>query len=339
MMERLLNVYTHSLVDKRITTPQRQAHCYVAAASAKRACELMGITTGDMARYGGLIQNKALQAFCRAEPEVVFAEVKHNVYVPLEHYGDKSQYRTIEIRDEELHGRETEHPSFGQIRVSRVSGQANLFMVDYPQDHFLELEISTARLNRAHGQDRVFSDDVVVKIALSEVQWARMIASPNTQGVPCTLRQYLHPKSGDFLAPILPERHAADTETFNAEVKQRATSAAEGVKEAQALLDQIMQGGPARKSDLSRLQELLRAANQQIVANLPYILETAHEAILNATDHAKAEVDAHIDYSLQRLGERALGARLQEAIAANVDIKQVGRAVSLALDDKTEDPE
>lgn len=339
MTDRKFAVYHYGLIDRRFTHVNgKQADVYVAAPSQKRAAELFGIRSNDIATYGGVTHQKPVQEMCRAEPEVVFVKISHSVYARLDEIEDETKRITLDLKDEELYGRETESPAFGMIHINRVSGQENLFMVDYPQDHYLRLTISTAKLNRNTGSDRVMSDRDLIVISLSEVQWARMISSPNSQGVACTLSRYFEPETGEYVTPRLPDRHAADADTFIAEVQDRARKSTVGIQEARTRLADIMKG-PLRKGDLQEVEELLRMAEMMMSNNLPYVLERAAETIADAVDNAKSEVDAHIDFAMTRLGERALGARLQQALEAGVDVGQVGRNVSIALDDQTEKPD
>jgi hypothetical protein len=168
---------------------------------------------------------------------------------------------------------------------------------------------------------------------MSEVQWARLIASPNTSGVSCTLSRYFDPETGDFLTPKLPDRHVADAQTFKDEVKDRAKKAMVDVEAARARIAELLSGGPLRKGDLQEVLETAASpAASQFVANLPYIVvERAAETIDEATENAKTEVGAFVDFAMLRLGERALGDKVREALASGADLKAIGREVAEAV--------
>lgn len=225
----------------------------------------------------------------------------------------------------------TDHSAFGQIAVSHISGQGNLFMVDYPQSHFMRLRISTASLKRTLSNDWVYADREIIEVDMSEVQWARLISAPNTTGVPCTLHHYRDPVTGEHTRPQMPDEHAASAEVFAAEVKKDAQVAARNIKTALEYLETLQKGGPVKKSDLAKLHNLLYHANMELAENLAFVVQQAEEAIQTATEHGKAEVDAHIDYALSRLGERALGERLQAAIDQGVDVRAIGASVAKAV--------
>lgn len=126
---------------------------------------------------------------------------------------------------------EIEHPAFGMIHASRISGQRNLFMVDYPQGHFVRLTIAPATLIRDLSNDWVHSRAYpLIEVDLSEVQWARMISSMNTTGVPCTLNQYADPKHPGNVEerPKMPENHVGKAPTFKREVEDTKPHSSKG---------------------------------------------------------------------------------------------------------------
>jgi hypothetical protein len=214
-----LHVYNYMLIDPsfNVGNTQRQLSVYAACETQKRAAELFGVTSADMRTYGGIGGLKAVQAMCHAEPDQVFVEIGHGRFARMQDMGDQSKWFDVDLHDEDLHGRDTIHPAFGQIDVHRIHGSKRLFAVDYPQDHFIRLTVHTTKLNRNLASDRTFSEREVIVVDMSEVQWARLIASPNTSGVACTLARYIDPETGEYLTPQLPEKHVADAETFKDE--------------------------------------------------------------------------------------------------------------------------
>lgn len=329
-----LNVYHYMLTDpsrfKRFT-PQSQLSVYVACETMKRAAELFGVGIHDIRNFGGTGGPKALQAMCLEFPDVVFVGLSHGEYIRLDDVNDDTKRITLDMTDEELYGRETNNAAFGQINIHRISGAKRLFGVNFPQDHFIRIAIHTAHLNRNLASDRVFDDKEVVVVDMSEVQWARLIASPNTAGVPCTLARYRDPVTGEYMTPQLPEKDFADAETFKDEIKDRAKKATAEVDAARAKLSEILQGGPVRKGDLQEVLEMLRSGSQTFASNLPFVVERAAETIDEATENAKTEVGAFVDFAMLRLGERALGDRIQQALASGADLKQIGRDVADAV--------
>lgn len=312
-----------------VSEHHRQAHCYVAAKTQKEACEILDVRPDDMRNYGGISHNDPITKIVGAEPGVVFVEREPGLLSRWDELADPDKAITIP-RDVELYGEEIEHASFGMITVTRFSGDSDLFMVDYPQGGAIGLEITTATLNRRGGHDRVSENKHIIRVEMSEVQWARMLSSFNTGGVPCTLRRYREPVTGDWMTPREMPRHKADEETFRKVITRHATTASESLTQARQALSEILKG-PLRKGDLNEVLDALTKAEREFTQNLPYVAEQAHEAITTMGENTKNEIDAHLDNAMQRLGERALGARLQEALDQGLDPKMIGQNVILAL--------
>lgn len=337
MTDERLHAFRVFLTDNRLKAASqhhRQAEVVVAAATMKEAAAIIGCEPKCFTENGGRTGQKAVAALVLANPRKAFVEMRNGQrgeFRPLETIDDPATSVIIDLHDEELHGTYTDHPAFGIVELSRLSGGGdNLFMVDYPTGGSIALTISTARLNRNLANDRVFQEREITRIEMSEVQWARLVSSMNTQGVPVTLRRYSDPVTGDFMAPQMPDRHAGNIDTFRKEIEGKADRATRELKEAHDRLAEILKG-PLRKGDLVEVLDLLRSARGAATNGLPFVAEQAHEAIDTAAEHAKAEIDAHIDHAMQRLGERALGSHLHAALESGVDISEVGRTVLQAL--------
>lgn len=226
------------------------------------------------------------------------------------------------------------HPAFGLISAGRVSGNQNLFMVDYPQDHYIRLTISNASLRREYSNDYTYEEGSIAEVYLSEVQWARLLSSMNSQGVPCTLRRYWS-KEG-FVAPDMPDTHVGKKETFIKEVQETADDAAKSLADAIAAVNAALEGKTIKKGDMEIIKEHLRKAKQELDANLPFVVKQAEEAIETAVEAGKAEISAHAEFALVKVGERALGEKMHEAIKRN-ELAAIGQTVLDALSDKTKE--
>lgn len=230
--------------------------------------------------------------------------------------------------------------AFGMIGYSHVQGQTDLFEVDYPQGHFICLTIKTAKKDERHGYGAyIHAEKDIVSIMMSEVQWAAFIAAPNRgEGVPCTLKHYRDPVTGDFKQPRYkrPDKDAA--ERMRDKVSGDAAAMVENLTKTLDKVEEMLAAGSLKKGDLQAIRSMLFNNRQALKDNLPFLVERIDETINEAKERAQAEVTAHIDYSLGKLGERALGERLEQAIGLGIDARDVGRAVAGALTGpKTED--
>jgi hypothetical protein len=322
-----LNTYFYPLIDSRFRTisPQKQANVYVAAPTQLRAAELLGVSSAEIRQYGGTTGQKSVKGLCEAEPEVLFVERSYGSFSRINEVLDTAKVITLDMKDEDLYGREIENAAFGQISAHRWQGSRNMFMVDYDTGHGITLKIDTASLNRNHGRDRIMPDKTIVEVEMSEVQWATLISSLNSGGTPCTLSFYRDPLTGESMTPRMPDKHAADLDTFRELVEDKARKALEEVSAAKAQLQAILDGGAIRKGDLKEVLDKLNTAERQAVGNLGYAVETAKENIDTAADHA--EINAHRDFVLREIGNQALGSFLADKIGLNADPAKIGEQV------------
>lgn len=208
---------------------------------------------------------------------------------------------------------EIENPAFGMIDIGRVSGRAELFMVDYPQQHFISIKIRNAKLIRDLSSNWVHAHGVpIVEVLMSEVQFARAIASLNTSGVPCTLAHYRSVESGEVIhRPAMPPAEKLSNQ-FSKEIRQKAARATEAISNARKKLDEIRAGGSIRKSDLDKVIDLLGNAERDTASNLPFVVERAEETIQESVEQGKAEISAYSDFVVAKLGERAFAEKVIE---------------------------
>ncbi|AXQ68435.1 hypothetical protein HOT99_gp182 [Caulobacter phage CcrBL10] len=231
------------------------------------------------------------------------------------------------------------HEAFGVIGYSHTQGDTDLVGVDYAQGHYVSLTIKTAIAYEGETHDRFHGDKYICKVSMSEVQWASFIANPNRgDGVPCTLQFYRDPLTGEAKQPKYMRERLTRIDRTREAVTARAKALSTKVKEAQAELQRLMDGGPIKKGDLKALKDLLYFANQDMDMNLGYFVERVEETIDKAVVDAKAQVDAHVDFVVRELGVRALGSRLQAAIDAGHEPGAVGQALLDAIAPPQEPP-
>lgn len=195
------------------------------------------------------------------------------------------------------------HEAYGMITAARVQGNTTLFGVDYPQMHYIELTISRGEIQRDLSEDNFYSGEQLIRVAMSEVQWARMISSMNTQGVPCTLHRY---RIGEYVGASMPKETADKSKLFAQEVARTAKEASSSMDDAVAMLTKMLSGSTIKKSDANSLLGYLNAAKRHLEANLPFVVQQAEEAIETAVESGKAEVTAHVDFTMSSLGQRLI---------------------------------
>jgi hypothetical protein len=183
------------------------------------------------------------------------------------------------------------------------------------------LTVSTGEMVREMYGHRFFDDNEVLKIELSEVQWARLVASINSHGVPCTIRRCLD-ETGRYVPVDDPPEHMTDTVKMKTDVEEMAKRVAGNLGHIRALVDDALNGTPT-KTKLKEISEWLQQTQQAIDKDMPFLTRCQIEGVEEMVNSAKAEVDAHIQFSLNELGRRALGEEIKKGgVAISVGGRQ-----------------
>lgn len=183
-----------------------------------------------------------------------------------------------------------EHPSWALIRASRVSGGSNLFESDYKHHNYMTLSIFRAERCGSGSQSMVMGKNEYLEIAMTEAQFARLVASAGVGvGVPCTLQRH----NGELIEE--PE----DIDTL-AEVKENVECRLTDVMKAQLKivmkLKEWREDGhrPTLKELDSLSQQMhLIAANFEI--NMGHYANCFGDYLEKMVDAAKTEIDVHRD--------------------------------------------
>lgn len=191
-----------------------------------------------------------------------------------------------------------EHPSFGVVRLSRVSAQpgVRLFDSSIPHHEFVHLEISRAGRHRDLMRDQIFtSRSPLVEVEMSLTQWGALVSSFNQgAGTPVTL----HRVAGEDMPQALHESRLAETAR---EVKDAASKSTEEVRAAvQAVVDAF-----ENKAGRRELAALIRTLTHT-AGNLPSNMKFAADTLTRHAEDVVAKARADIEAS-QQLGGSAIG--------------------------------
>jgi hypothetical protein len=209
-------------------------------------------------------------------------------------------------------------PHMAMVSLHRITGQKNLFGVDWPQGHFIRLEVHEGSVERDLSTDWYHEGRIVLSLDMSEVQFARLITSLNVGGgVPATFAYRPDPEA-KLLAVEAPVAAKSKTDTFKGEVARTAVKASAALKEAIVAADNAMAGKTVTKGQLLGVLELMRTAAREMEANLPFVVDMAKEAISDAADRGKAEVEAFAGHVSLVVGGAALRGEPLDQVAATV---------------------
>ena len=177
-----------------------------------------------------------------------------------------------------------EHPAFGVISVSKMSGNTRLFDSEFSHQNFITMRVKPAYVDRHLSRDWIHSRDPIVEVSMSEHQWARMLSSIGVgEGVPCTLQRI-----GKEMMPAIPKLDTG-TDKHVKEMLGHLDSMQEEVHALKSAIAETKMTKTAMKGLLSRVERIRMVAS----SNLKFVANSFSEHIEETVEAAKTEVAAH----------------------------------------------
>jgi len=204
-------------------------------------------------------------------------------------------------------GDEYDHPAYGTIRCSRVSGQSRLFGSELVHQHFVQVTISRARKYRSLNEDRIHGNGrLVIEINMSEHQWASFVASMNLgSGVPCTIDS--GPPDGTPIEQkpglIEPNKHDLAKQELADYCKDIDKEVHQRLRELQEL---AAAPGSISKPALRELVRSLGISLSNFSGNLNFHVEQHTEMMEKNVEAAKSDVEGYIAATAAALGLKEL---------------------------------
>lgn len=196
-----------------------------------------------------------------------------------------------------------EHPSYGMIGLSRVSGGDGVLHGCSVRHH------NQIRLRIAHGSyERDLSHDwyrarrEIIEVAMSPDQFVTLITTMNCgDGVPCTIKHIDHER--------MPPPPAEDKrELFNREFKAQAGEMIAKLRAASAKAETMRDGKAPTKAERAEIFGLIESAITDLTSNLPWLEECFREQMEKSVTEAKASVEAFVLDTITRAGLGAIAA-------------------------------
>lgn len=194
------------------------------------------------------------------------------------------------------------HPAFGQMLISRVTGGTTLYGSDFIHHSFISLKIQPSELHRGLSHDRYHAHLLpIIEVRMSEAQWAGALSRLNMgDGTPVTIA--FTREDGEL--PEIPERQQADE--FRSEVAGKARKAAQAVAAAIAEVEGVI-GAGLSKTKREQVLGRLRRLEQDLRANMPFVVNSFDEHMEEQQERAQMEFNAYVQGVIARHGLEALG--------------------------------
>ncbi len=199
-------------------------------------------------------------------------------------------------------GQTYSHPSYGQARFSRVSGErGKLYGSKVSSSNTIELTVSTSKCRQDLGRDWYFDEQEVINVIFTQTQFAELLTNMNSSGVPCTL------KYREALGYIKFEEMPQELQYIKTTIKEKQDTQKEKLaalqKESTELLTKT---GTLKKAEKERLVYITQQMVNLSSSAIPFYAEQAEKTIEKATQEAKAEIEAFNLHAVTALGLKAL---------------------------------
>jgi len=198
-----------------------------------------------------------------------------------------------------------EHPSYGCVRISRVSGNIGRLYGSSLRDHHasIRLEIAPSKWTHHLNQDWFHGSlRPHIEVEMSAAQFAEAITTLNhASGVPCTVRHLEGKRVED--PPDLETEVEQIKSNFKAETEDMVATMTERRAEIEKLTAKL----PEKSKQAIRIA--LDVILGQVTSNLPFIINQFDRATTRVVTAAKAEIEAFAMHRLIAAGEKALATR------------------------------
>ena len=206
------------------------------------------------------------------------------------------------------------HESYGNLRIARTSGGATtLFGTDLTHKNTIRMTINLSELTRKLNHDWYHPYKQLIEIELSPLQFSEAITNMNTEGIPCTIRQY----NGERVEEC---PYTDKNDLFIKEFSGRINSANKIAKNmASEIAQKLQDKKPLNQTDKKELLLMINKLQSELGSNMDYTMECCQEQVNKTVTEAKAEIESYIANKINTLGLKALREESQHL----VDIKEL----------------
>ena len=208
-----------------------------------------------------------------------------------------------------LDGEEITHPAFGMCRLSRVSGDVDLYGSAVKHQHFISLTIMRGSYRHELGRDWYHGKKELIEVYLSASQFAEMLTCMNIgSGVPCTIRHIAGEGQGRLPKQ---ESEAKRVENYMSEQMHRYADALNGSRaKAETILNK---DGAITKGERKELLSTISAMFAELRSNIPFYERSFAESAEKLTQQAKTEIENFMNTKIQQMGMEALKEKVEVA--------------------------
>ena len=192
------------------------------------------------------------------------------------------------------------HPSYGMIGVFRYQGgKGEFFGSDLKHDGGIRIEISQAGVTQDLGRNWYYDNETIVEVNMSAIQYAEMISSPNTQGVPCTIKYDKEHGHIQYAPPMSKEMYV------ESKIKEKSHEAQESARNLAKQVEELLKG-KITAADRDEVIKLVRSLSSSLNSTLPFYLESLEKEVDRVKMEAKADVQAMLLHEVTKVGYESI---------------------------------
>ena len=190
-----------------------------------------------------------------------------------------------------------EHPSYGLISASHVSGQARLVGSPFNHQHYITITINEAKRYRSVSREYWQPIRGIAQTTMLEAQWIEFLSRPNMGvGVPCTIQCV-----NGQLRPDPPEE-ISELEAHVADMQETVRDATVALDAAVSALSKALESGRIGKTELRAIHAQMETAKREMQQNVPFVQRSFIEHVDAVVHKAAAEIEATVTGVAIRLG-------------------------------------
>lgn len=193
-------------------------------------------------------------------------------------------------RNQEYDHLPKEHPTYGMISIHRTNCHpaTNLVGSDLKHNSFISLKISDSSYHRTLNSDTWFEGGKLIEVHLSFTQWAELLTSMNSTGVPCTLDWIRGQGSIDDPIPFV-DKSALHKREFDSHFKETVETVADLVSKLEVEIEE-----KAGKKQMRETVHDLKCKIRNLRANQDFAINQFNEAVEDTMNRAKGEAKAFL---------------------------------------------
>lgn len=207
------------------------------------------------------------------------------------------------IISEDALGTSYKHPSFGMLSFNRThGGHSNLFGSSIQHNDTIHMVLREGVVTRGLNDDWYVGEDEILKVEMSQSQFAELITSMNVgTGTPCTIK-YLRGKGRINEADFINKRQQITNE-FKECMNERMSDAKEFYDEVKELFTTKKSIG---KCDREMILRRLANVTQGMESSSKFIFDQFQNQIDKTITEAKGEIEAFAQNKINAIAQQAL---------------------------------